>query len=266
MRDLTLSTADGIELVATQHDAPQAVAQVVLAGAMAVPCRAYRRLGERFARKGLSVLRFDYRGIGVNGPASRSATATSWAVHDVGAALGWAYQQDLPVLYLGHSFGGQALGLVEGGERLAAVLTVGAQLGYWGLWDGASRAGMWLFWHAWLPPITRAFGVYPAWAGMKEAIPAGVALEWARWGRSPGYLLDHVPDAAARFDRVDCPARAIAITDDGFAPPRAVAAFAACLPGAHVHTLQPEGSMGHFGFFKSQPHVDQAADWLLAQL
>lgn len=266
MKRITLTARDGTELVATVHEAAEPLAIVVVASAMAVPCRLYRRLGERFAKQRLTVLRFDYRGIGENGPGTRPATASEWAESDLGGALDWA-DQGLPRVVLGHSFGGQALGIVEGGEALAAVYTVGSQFGYWGLWDGMAKPGMWAFWHLLLPPLTTVFGHYPAWAGMKEAIPGGVALEWARWGRSPGYLLDHVSGARERFGRITCPMRAISVSDDNFAPPRAVQALADCFPNSEVATLTPtDGPLGHFGFFKDADRIDAATQWILEQL
>ncbi|MEZ4249515.1 MAG: hypothetical protein R3B99_14900 [Polyangiales bacterium] len=47
---------------------------------------------------------------------------------------------DVPTVILGHSFGGQALGLSDATKRADAVVFLGAQSGYWKNWSGAALA------------------------------------------------------------------------------------------------------------------------------
>jgi predicted alpha/beta hydrolase len=159
------------------------------------------------------------------------------------------------VLLVGHSFGGQALGLAPSGDQLSGVLTVGAQLGWYGHWPTRpARLRLLATWSVAVPVLTALYGYLPGWAGTVEDLPAGVAREWAAWCRSPGYLIDLVTDAEARFASVEAPATVLAILDDDYAPAPAVRAFAALLPRATVRQVGPADAgtdhIGHFGFFR----------------
>ena len=62
--------------------------------------------------------------------------------------------------------------------------------------------------------------------GIGAELPAGVAKQWAAWGRTPGYLVADVENRAA-YARVRADIRALAITDDPYAPEAAVRALMA---------------------------------------
>lgn len=274
MHSISFPSLDGTPLGGAWHLSPAPRAVAVISPAMAVPSRFYRHFADELARMGLSTLRFDYRGIGDSRQGSvrgHSATATTWGRLDLSAAIDQAldHAAGLPVVLVGHSFGGQALGLTGRGPDLAAVLTIGSQSGYWRHWDGLPRAGMWAFMTLWIPLVSAALGEFPGWAGMKEDVPAGAVREWARWCRSPGYLTDHSVYAREHFRQIGGPVRVVGIGDDGFAPPRAVDALAAWFGDAERITVRPEDhgldSIGHFGFFhpsRRKLWMDQA-QWLL---
>jgi predicted alpha/beta hydrolase len=162
-------------------------------------------------------------------------------------------------------------GIVPGNERYVAAMTVGAQSGYWRHWSGAGKAGMWVFAHVLLPGVTKVLGYFPSRLfGQGEDLPQGVAIEWAKWCRHPGYVVGamHAKDAYARFA---APIRAYSIADDTYAPPRAVEAFLDFYPSAtrRLMPVQPEAlgkePIGHFGFFRERFRDTlwrEAADWL----
>ncbi|MFN3304417.1 MAG: hypothetical protein ACK44A_11930 [Roseateles sp.] len=91
-----------------------------------------------------------------------------------------------------------------------------------------------------------------------QDLPAGAALEWAAWGRTPGFLFGD--DSLAReraYDRFAGPVHLWSITDDhlfGSAP--AVDALAAQFSAAPVqrHVLRPQDigvrRIEHFGPFR----------------
>lgn len=256
----TLHTDDGTALAAQWfHGEGPARAVVLVGGATGVPARFYRNWASDLADRGYDVLTFDYRGIAASRHGSLrgfAATMQDWGRHDLQAALDHALARagERPLLFVGHSFGGQALGLVRGTERLAGALTVGAQLGYWRHWPARSRWRYAAMWHAAVPGVVAAWGYLPGWMGIGEDLPGGVAREWARWCRSPGYLVDHVPDAAGNFAALRAPVRVVAVSDDDYAPEPAVRALAALLPQARVERWTPADAgteqIGHFGFFR----------------
>jgi predicted alpha/beta hydrolase len=161
-----------------------------------------------------------------------------------------------PLAIVGHSFGGQLVGLIEEAREAAGAIFVGAQLGYYGYWPLLQRAGMAVLWHGLVPAFNATLGYVPGQAGIGEDLPAGVAAEWSRWCTSPGYLLSAHPDAAFRFGRFDRPLAFYSFTDDAFAPSDAVHAMLDHLPPARVdhRRVAPrdlgKGPIGHFGFFR----------------
>lgn len=263
--DVEIRAADGFVLAATAFDAPEpARPPVVVLSATGVPRAFYARFACFLASEGFPALNLDYRGIGGSrrGPLQGlGARMQDWAEQDAAAALDfasarWSAER---LLVVGHSFGGQAVGLLPRPERLAGALFVGAQSGYWGHWPGAARWGMWLLWHAGIPVLTTLLGHFPSRRlGMGEDLPAGVARQWAAWGRRRRYVLDGHPTAAESFARVRTPIRSISFADDSFAPRAAADALAAFYSGTAVERvhLQPGDlgvrSVGHFGYFRER--------------
>lgn len=236
----------------------------------------YGKFAAYLAARGFSALTFDYRGIGRSRPQSLrdfQARMRDWADKDIPGALDYLARatNGARLVGLGHSFGGQVFGLVPGNERYVAAMTVGAQSGYWGHWSGAGRFGMWFLTHLLLPGVSWSMGYVPARViGQGEDLPGGVAAEWARWCRHPGYVVGALgaQDAYARFT---APIRVYCISDDAYAPPRAVEAFLAFYPNAPRKVERVEaaafegGPIGHFGFFRERFKDSlwpDAADWL----
>lgn len=257
-----LATADGLTLGATvfEPEGPARSAVVVL-GATGVPHAYYRRFAAYLARHGHLVLTFDWRGIGASrsGPLAKDlATMSQWGSADAAAAMAWlaVNARGLPWLGVGHSFGGQALGLSDALADLSGVLTVGAQLGYFGHWPAPQRWGLAALWHGVVPAATAAWGYFPGWLGSGEDLPSGVAREWARWCSSPRYLMDHVADGEARFARFPGQVEVWGFTDDAYGPIPAVRAFKEALPAgrSHLRIIAPADvgvrSIGHFGMFR----------------
>ena len=231
----------------------------------------YGKFAAYLSERGFIVLTFDYRGIGRSGHWKLNATMRDWAELDAGAALQFLSKTGKKLMAVGHSFGGQSFALIPGAEQLAAALAVGSQSGYWRHWRGAPRAGMWLLTHVLLPGISRLFGYFPAAAfGQGENIPAGVAIEWARWCRDPDYLVGAL-GAKERYARFSAPLRLYWVADDPYAPLAAAEALLELYPRApaELTRVMPRElgaeRIGHFGFFREQFRDTlwrDAADWL----
>lgn len=257
-RDLAISATDGQTLAATEFlptGDPRRVALVV--PATGVPRGYYAAFARYLATQGMAALVWDWRGIGGSRPDTLRgfrATMRDWAVRDLGGALSAATERHpgVPLVAVAHSFGGQAIGLAPGRERLTRIVAVAAPSGYWRHYHRPWRYALALMWYGILPVSTLLLGYFPAKAlGMGENLPAGVALEWARWCRSPEYLGDWGGHGA-----ITAPMLALAFTDDPYAPPAATDAlldrYAAAAPTRRY--LSPEdvgiASIGHFGFFR----------------
>ena len=250
---------------------------VLVQAASGVKQEYYGKFAAYLAARGFTVLTFDYRGIGRSRPAGSlrgfRATMRDWAEKDIAGALDHLERatHGARLIGVGHSFGGQAFGLVPGNERYVAALTFGAQSGYWRHWTGSGRAGMWFLTYLLLPGASRALGYFPTQRfGKGEDLPKGVAIEWASWCRHPGYLVGAL-EAGDAYARFAAPIRAYAATDDSYAPPKAVEAFLAFYPGSSrkLMPVDPAATggepIGHFGYFRERLRDNlwrEAADWL----
>ncbi|MGE0873694.1 MAG: alpha/beta fold hydrolase [Burkholderiales bacterium] len=252
---------------------------VLINSATGVRQEFYAKFAAFLLERGFTVLTYDYRGIGqsLRGPlqALRDARMRDWGRLDAGGALEFL-EHVAPgeaLVAVGHSFGGQAFGLMPGSERISAALAVGSQSGYWKHWPLLHRHAFWMMVRVLIPATTSLAGYCPSTLlGLGENLPAGVGLEWARWCRHPGYHLgvlgDEVrPGFAAFRGRL----RACWIDDDWFAPRAAVQAFLGFYPNARAELAPVRrretgiGAIGHFGFFREKSRGTlwaDAADWL----
>jgi predicted alpha/beta hydrolase len=252
-------------------------AAVVVAPAMGVPRSYYGRFAAFLARSGMAALTLDYRGIGGSraGSVRRSrAVLHEWAEQVLAGAVDFlaARVPGVPLLWVGHSVGGQLLGVLDD-PRIAAALLVGAQSGHWRLWSGTGRLRVLALWYAIIPLLVPLIRRLPgAILGGGEDVPAGVAREWAEWGRDRDYVLSYARRRGGRgFARFRGPLVSFAIADDAFAPLRAVEAlvgFFAATRG-EVRVVAPgdvgERAIGHFGFFRARLEPTlwrDAAAWL----
>lgn len=276
-RPTPLRCSDGRLLAGQWFEPPAAVgvkAVAVIGCATAVPASYYRHFAAWLAQRGYAVLSFDYRGIAASREALRpgeDVRLRDWARVDMAAALhaadrrrreeAQAQQRELGLLWVGHSQGGNSVGLVPGFEdKVDAVLGVAAQVAYLGHWSGFARVQAWLFFHLMLPLLVRLFGYAPGrvLGPRAENLPAGAALEWAAWGRSPGFLFGDPSLARERaYHRFGGSVHLWSITDDHlFGPAPAVDALAVQFSAARVqrHSLAPQDlgvqKIEHFGPFR----------------
>jgi predicted alpha/beta hydrolase len=287
--DITFPAADGSLLGATLFLPRGAKSHAVLINsATAVPRKIYRGFAGYLARRGCAVLTYDYRGtgdsrqkalVGYNQPKSLvgfKATMSDWAALDVTAAVAWMRERykTLPLSYVGHSFGGQALGLLPNNSEVARALLIAAQAGYWKLMASPERYRVYAMLNFVGLPLTRLLGYAPGWSGIGMDLPKGVFEQWVGWVMSERYLFTDTKLPGLRnFANYKGAMRALCLSDDPWATRPAVgllcSGFSAIEPD--IITIAPADvgatKIGHFGFFRSE-HRDTlwrgAAEWIQA--
>jgi predicted alpha/beta hydrolase len=276
-RTTQVTAKDGYPLAVTVFDPPTGGPRSVVAIASATGVRQqyYAAFAAWLAERGARVITFDYRGIGGSRPEKLpafDATLIDWGQLDLAAILEWASAEspDGRVSVIGHSVGGQLLGLLPDPSIVRSVVMVGAQSGDFRLWPNvAERLWYGALWYAVVPGVTQALGYLPGSLGIGEDLPGGVARQWARWCRTPGYMVGgENQDRRTLYRRLESPILAFGFDDDDYAPPAAVAALLALYENASITRRQvarEEAKVGHFGFFRERFRSTlwlEAADFL----
>ena len=255
-RTVSFAATDGFELRGTLFGEPAgARAGLLIVPAMGVPQRFYADFATWLAGQGSVVLCFDCRGIGASrhGPLrDLQADVLTWAEQDTAAALAFLDAQlvpSTPIHWLGHSLGGQILGLVPGRERISRVVTLGCGSGHWlhNVWKLRLTVG-WL-WFVVVPIALPLAGYFPGRRLRKIGdLPRGVMAQGRRWCLAPDYLLgDGGPERREHYARITMPILWLSFTDDEYMSVRNTASihgFYAAAP----KTLR----IGHFGFFRKR--------------
>lgn len=242
-------------------------ATLLIAGAMGAPSHFYAPLARYFAENGVHVLTFDYPFEG---------DLSSWMRHlDAMLVETRAMAPELPLLYLGHSLGGQLLGVLPHGPEVKAALTVTAGSGWYGFND-RMPIRVRLFWFVFVPLLTPLFGYFPGKRlRMVGDLPRGVAWQWRSWCMHPDYLVAEDEGRRALFDRIRIPMRAYSFEDDEIVTRRAIDHLhtfyrAARLERVHVVPAEVGATrIGHFGHFSERSRDTlwkEALDWLRGTL
>lgn len=256
--NLTILARDGFELACTVRRPASPPSLVVLfAGAMGVKRGFYDRYAAFLEERGAAAVTFDYRGIGDSRPLSLRgfpATLRDWGEKDIPGAIDWvtASFPGVPLAVVAHSVGGQVLGLADNVARVERILAVAVQSGYWRHWSFPYNLRVAALWYALIPALAPALSYFPShWLGLGNPLPAGVALDWARWGRDPDYLHGrHAPPSVAHFGSFRGAILGYSFSDDPLAPKRAVAAFLPRYRNAdleHRHLRPPDLGVNHIG-------------------
>jgi predicted alpha/beta hydrolase len=272
---LTMAADDGRALAGTWFEPTDVtpVGVVVIAPAMATPASYYAAFATWLATQGFRTLTFDLRGMeSVAAMRAEDADVLRW-FGDMASALDLAVDtaDGLPVTWVGHSLGGQAVPFVDH-SRLARIVTVASGTGYWRLNAPAVRWRAPLLWRGIAPVASRIAGYYPGRRlGVLHDLPAGVMRQWGRWCMHEEYLGVDVPHAAERFASVTTPMTSLSFTDDELMSAASISDLHdRFVNAAQVHQRYTPAQleverMGHHGFFRAR-HQDLWDELVLPHL
>lgn len=280
--DIKLQAADGTALAATLFLPRRARRRqaVLINSAAAVPRKIYRGFASYLAGRGCAVLTYDYRGIGGSRPKSLvgfPAKMSDWAKLDATAAVNWmrTRYKELPLNVVGHSFGGQAVGLIANNTEIQRTLFVSAQAAYWRLLTSPERYRVYTMLKYLGRPLARVKGYVPGRFGLGEDMPKDVFLQWTSWVMSPRYFFtDDTLEGRGNFEKYRGELRALCITDDPWATRPAVEMLCSGFTGIEPEIIDvtpkenDAGQIGHFGFFRPQHRTTlwrKAGNWLTGE-
>lgn len=270
----TITASDGYSLSATRFNAPQPIANIIVAGATGVPQAFYRKFAKFAAQRGYTTTTFDYRGIGQSKPdcmKNFDASFLDWATLDLAAVVDAVSNHQSPLFMVGHSFGGHAFGLLPNHHKIARFYTFATGAGWHGYMPALEAMRVKMMWEIILPALTKLKGYTPmSMLGMGENLPYGVYAQWKYWCRFPHYFFDDpaMEDLTAQFAEVRTPIVAANAVDDLWATPQSRDAFMQGYRNAPLTCLDITLStalpkIGHMGYFRAdaEPLWEPALNW-----
>jgi predicted alpha/beta hydrolase len=164
-----------------------------------------------------------------------------------------------PLYWIGHSLGGQILGLVPNKHSVAKAVTVATGSGYWLENVPSLRLKVWWLWFVLAPIALGVCGYFPGRALRKVGdLPRGVMAQWRRWCLDPEYAIGAEGNAVrAEYAAVRSPIVSISFSDDEMMSERNTESIHSFYTGAPrtLKRIAPRdigaARIGHFGFFRA---------------
>jgi predicted alpha/beta hydrolase len=233
---------------------------LIFCPALAVPQKFYTQCAEFFAEAGFTVLSFDYRGVGESaGP--ENPRLGEWGSQDMEAVIQFA--QALPgapsIYLLGHSIGGQLIGLAPSAKRLKGIVLVGASFPYWRRYKGLRKITMGFMFALMMPLVcvfkkqfpSKLFGLGPT------ALPSSLMADWSKWISEDEYLLDPKFGFDPKgYQGLEQNILAYAFDDDDYVPTASFEKILDAFSSADIDKRdlitknEPYGPVGHFDYFR----------------
>lgn len=261
---------------------PNAVkAAIMIAPATGIKKTFYRSFAQFLAENGYGVICYDNEGIGdsQNGPVSQSeASLISWGQKDMTAVLD-ALKGAFPgTTYhlVGHSAGGQLVGLMDNARDLRSLFNVACSSGSLRNMEFPFRVQAEFFMNAFIPASNALFGhTKSQWVGMGEPLPKQVAAQWREWCNGSGYVAVGLGKTIHQhhYDALSIPSRWLYATDDDIANEANVRDMIRVYSRleSEVIPLDPRAlgfpEIGHMKFFSSKKKElwEYALEWFEAQ-
>lgn len=259
-----LKTPLGYSVSTSRFIHPEANKIVVIVSATGVVKDFYKYFAQYLYDNQISAVTFDYGGIGKSRPISLRNFGTSahkWAINDLETVIDSVKQQfpKQELILIGHSIGGQLIGLTPSALTASKIMLVAAQSGYYKLWKRSERYKMLIAWKVLFPVFNKILGYIPTkkFTPMED-LPGGMAMEWRKWCLSSNYLFDYFDDSALFFNKIKVPVVSYSTDKDKFASRSAVDWLtekfsSATVVRKHLNPLDFDvKSIGHFGFFQKR--------------
>lgn len=265
---LRIACVDGVELSANifSPDAGSSrdVLPVLLSPATAVKQSFYFSFCRWLSERGFTVMTFDYRGIGdsLMGEVRHStARLQDWGQLDQAAAISALLDKtgnDRAIL-LGHSAGGQLVGINSRYKQIEKVVAVSSSSGYFGGMPLKMKTLAWFLLRLYVPVSNQLFGCGKINViGWGEDLPKAVGQQWGDWCKRPGYVENALGNSIFDdfHDDLLMPITVLRASDDSLATRENVEDLLRLFPSAKtsIVDLIPEqfgyASIGHMDMFR----------------
>lgn len=275
---ITIECKDGFELIGTLYKPTSVIGAIMMAPATGIKRGFYNALASYLAEHGYGVICFDNRGIGEskNGDIKHlNASLIDWGKLDMSAVL-----DQLQTIFpnqkyhlIGHSAGGQLVGLMENALELTSIFNFACSSGSLRNMNYPFKAQAHFFMNMFIPTSNFLFGkANVQWVGMGEPLPKQVANQWRKWCNGKGYVETDFGKAIKShyYDDLNIPSMWIHATDDDIANYKNVKDMMRVYSKSkgEIMTLTPNETqikeIGHMKFFSSKNKIlwKHTLDWL----
>lgn len=262
-----ISCKDGYQLAAQFYPAQQKdinALPILICPATGITKTFYHAFAEWLSQQGYNVLSFDFRGIGesLHGALKDStASINDWGMLDIPAAIETLLKRTNAekVIIVGHSAGGQLLGITPNYHKVAKVLAIAGSTGHIKGLKGKTKLLAPVMFNV-IFPISSLFKGYGAtqFIGMGENLPKNVAKQWAEFCSKSGYVMNAVGKSIFEdyHQEIQCPITSFWASDDEIATHTNVKDLLRLYPNAKTKLVelnpQKHGykQIGHMLMFK----------------
>jgi len=266
MDKITITAPDGYALSALfGHPKKNGRSTIVISAATGVRKEFYINFARFLMDNGYHVVLYDYRGIGESAADDIKTSAIymhEWGTQDMNAVLNYLVERGfIGVIWLGHSIGGQLVGLLENRQHVRKVISINAALGYWGYFPYPMKMVVWLLWYIIGPLLINIYGYgVMKKIGWGENLPRNVILEWRSWCISKTYYMDFLKHKIKShcFYNFTVPITAIYISDDFIANDKTAPLMKQFFPNAPYELIKLDvgrytsHKVGHTGIFRKR--------------
>lgn len=264
-QDIFIETTSGRKIGARIFKAEHATSVVIIAGAMGVGQHCYEKFAKFLNDNGHAAITFDYYGYGQSIDTHVKHCNTDileWGQQDCNAVIEYAKTQfnSLPVQWIGHSVGGQLLGMTSNINQVSNAITVACGSGYWRQNSPPTKRVVWLVWYILTPTLVPLMGYFP---GKKLNIvgnlPGRVMKQWRRWALNKDYAVGAEGKVMqAQFDNVTVPITSLSFSDDEMMSKENIDSLHRFYRGSDVTMIRVtpeqlgETFVGHLGWFREK--------------
>lgn len=275
--DIKIMCTNGYELTATLYSPSNLKGAVMIAPATGIKRQFYTSFASFLADNGYGVITFDNQGIGDSqneNLKNSNASLISWGQSDMSAVFESLKSHFSNVKYhlVGHSAGGQLVGLMDGVTELTSVFNVACSSGSISNIKYPFKLKAHFLMTYFIPLSNLLFGfTNTQWMGMGEPLPKKCAQQWADWCKSTGYVKTYLDTNNIKhfYNELKCPSLWINATDDSIANNENVKDMLRVFPNLNATTLTLDPKerdlkeIGHMRFFskRSKKVWAIAIDW-----
>jgi predicted alpha/beta hydrolase len=266
MDKITIKARDGYPLSAL-FGKPEGnpMGTIIISAATGVRKEFYINFARFLIENGYRVMLYDYRGIGESAPVdlrTSEARMHEWGTQDMNAVLDFLVEKGVrDIIWLGHSVGGQLIGLLQNKQHIRKVISINTAFGYWGYLPYPMKVVIWVLWNIVGPILLKVYGYgVMRKIGWGENLPPNVLLEWRSWCLNKNFFKDFLLSEVKtdRFYNFTNPITAIYTSDDYIANDTTVPLMLEFFPNAPCKVIKLDigrytnEKVGHTGIFRKR--------------